>query len=97
MTTTRSIATFAIPAFVIGFVSGGLSLHVASAEGLFGIKDSVTQIGSSLVEMQKHVDELQKNMNTLKQAKDKLSSLSSSGSAGSAVGGAMDLLMNKGK
>lgn len=89
MTTARSVSAFAIPAFLLGFIMGGLSLHIASAEGLFGIKDSVTQIGSSLVEMQKNVDELQKNMNQLKQTKDKLSALSAGG------GGAMDSLKNK--
>ncbi len=94
MTTTRSISIIAIPAFLIGFMLGGLSLHIASAEGLFGIKDSVTQIGSSLVEMQKNVDELQKNMNKMKQVKDQLSSLSPTGGG---MGGAMDSLMNKGK
>lgn len=94
MTTTRCISIIAIPAFLIGFMLGGLSLHIASAEGLFGIKDSVTQIGSSLVEMQKNVDELQKNMNKMKQVKDQLSSLSPTGGG---MGGAMDSLMNKGK
>lgn len=94
MTTARSMSLIAIPAFLIGFGLGGLSLHVATAEGLFGIKDSVSQIGTSLVEMQKNVDALQKNMNTIKQTKDQLSSLSSTGGG---VGGAMDSLMNKGK
>ena len=93
MTHARSMSIFAIPAFFLGFVLGGVSLHVASAEGLFGIKDSVTQMGSSLVEMQKNVDDLQKNMNKVKQVKDQLSSLSSSGGG---VGGAMDSLMKKG-
>jgi len=54
-------------------------LHVASAQGLLGLKTSVSQIGSALVEMQKNVDDLQKNMNTIKQAKDQLSSLSPAG------------------
>ena len=94
MTTARSMSLIAIPAFLIGFGLGGLSLHVATAEGLFGIKDSVSQIGTSLVEMQKNVDALQKNMDTIKQAKDQLSSLSSTGGG---MGGAMDSLMNKGK
>ena len=67
---------------------------MASAQGILGLKDSVTQIGSSLVEMQKNVDELQKNMNTIKQAKDQLSSVASTGGG---MGGAMDSLMNKGK
>ncbi len=93
MTNTRSMSMFAVPAFLLGFVLGGVSLHVASAEGLFGIKDSVTQMGSSLVEMQKNVDDLQKNMNKIKQVKDQLSSLPSSGGG---VGGAMDSLMKKG-
>jgi hypothetical protein len=97
MTTKRSLSIIAIPAFLIGFGLGGLSLHIASAEGLFGIKDSVTQIGSSLVEMQKNVDELQKNMNKMKQVKDQLSSLSPAGGGAGGVGGAMDSLMNKGK
>lgn len=78
MPITRVVCLFAMPAFLIGFGLGGVSLHIAAAEGLFGIKDSVTQIGSSLVEMQKNIDALQKNMNMLKETKDKLSSLSSS-------------------
>lgn len=93
MTNARSMAMFAVPAFLLGFVLGGVSLHVASAEGLFGIKDSVTQMGGSLIEMQKNVDDLQKNMNKIKQVKDQLSSLPSSGGG---VGGAMDSLMKKG-
>lgn len=67
---------------------------MASAQGLFGIKDSVTQIGTSLIEMQKNVDALQKNMTSIKQAKDQLSTLASPGSG---VGGVMDSLMNKSK
>jgi methyl-accepting chemotaxis protein len=94
MTAMRSIAIIAIPAFLLGFGLGGVSLHVASAQGMFGLKDSVTQIGSSLIQMQKNVDELQKNMNTIKQAKDQLSTLASPGSG---VGGVMDSLMNKSK
>lgn len=60
MITARSMSMIAILAFLIGFGLGGLSLHVASAQGILGLKDSVTQIGSSLVEMQKNVDELRK-------------------------------------
>jgi hypothetical protein len=94
MTTTRSLSMISIHAFLIGFGLGGLSLHVASVQGLFGLKDSVTQIGSSLIQMQKNVDELQKNMNTIKQAKDQLSSLASPSGG---EGGVMDSLMNKSK
>jgi hypothetical protein len=76
MIVARSAYIFTIAAFLLGFGLGGVSLHVASAQGLFGIKTSVTQIGSALIEMQKNVDALQKNMGTIKQAKDQLSSLS---------------------
>ena len=48
-------------------------------KGCLGLKTSVSQIGSALVEMQKNVDALQKNMGTIKQAKDDLSSLSPAG------------------
>ena len=37
---------------------------------LFRVKASVSQIGTALIEMQKNVDALQKNMGTIKQAKD---------------------------
>jgi len=79
MTAARSTYIFSITAFLIGFGLGGVLLHVASAQGLFGLKTSVTQIGSALVEMQKNVDALQKNMGTIKQAKDQLASLSPAG------------------
>lgn len=79
MTATRSTYIFSIAAFLLGFSLGGLSLHVASAQGLFGLKTSITQIGSALVEMEKNVDALQKNMGTLKHAKDQLSALSTGG------------------
>jgi len=79
MTATRSTYMFSIAAFLLGFGLGGFSLHVASAQGLLGLKTSVSQIGSALVEMQKNVDALQKNMGTIKQAKDELSNLSPAG------------------
>ena len=79
MTATRSMYIFSIAAFLLGFGLGGVSLHVASAQGLFGLKTSISQIGSALVEMQKNVDALQKNMGTIKEAKDQLYSLSPAG------------------
>jgi hypothetical protein len=79
MTATRSTYIFSIVAFLLGFGLGGLSLHVASAQGLFGLKTSISQIGSALVEMQKNVNDLQKNMDTIKHVKDQLSSLSPTG------------------
>ncbi len=66
-------------AFLLGFGLGGLSLHYASAQGMFGLSTSVSQLGSALVDMQKNVDDLQKNMGTVKQVKDQLTSLSSQG------------------
>lgn len=65
-----------ILAFVMGFGMGGVSLHYAHAQGLLGLTGSVKQIGSALVEMQKNVDDLQKNMGTIKQAKEQLMKLS---------------------
>lgn len=63
-------------AFLLGFGLGGVSLHYAEAQGLFGITGSVKQIGSALVEMQKDVDDLQKHMATIKDAKEQLASMS---------------------
>jgi len=67
-----------IPAFVLGFALGGVSIHYAAGQGAFGMA-SVKQIGSALVEMQKNVDDLQKNMGTLKAAKDQLAALPTEG------------------
>ncbi|MEO8045775.1 MAG: hypothetical protein ABI684_00675 [Nitrospirota bacterium] len=68
-----------VTAFLMGFGLGGLSLHYASAQGMFGLSTSVNQLGSALVDMQKNVDDLQKNMGTVKQIKDQLTSLSPQG------------------
>lgn len=79
MRATRSAYLFSLVAFPLGFGLRGLSLHVASAQGLLGLKTAVSQIGNALVEMQKNVDNLQQNMNTIKQAKNQLSALSPAG------------------
>lgn len=79
MTTTQSRSIVLVATFLLGFGLGGFSLHLASAQGLFGLKDSISQIGTALVEMQKNVDDLQKNMGTIRKAKDQLSSLSPTG------------------
>jgi hypothetical protein len=65
--------------FVLGFVSGSVSQRPAQAQvpgvgkealekatGAGGTLGSVAELGSSIVEMQKHVDGLQKNLETLK-------------------------------
>ena len=75
----KSTAIMTITAFLLGFGVGGLSLHYASAQGIFGLSTSVSQLGSALVDMQKNVDDLQKNMGTVKHVKDQLTSLSPQG------------------
>ena len=54
--------------FVLGFVSGSVSQRPAQAQvpGVGGALGSVKELGSSIVEMQQHVDGLQKNLATLK-------------------------------
>jgi len=75
MINMRRSTVLTIAVFFLGFASGGVSLHYAQAQGLLGLSGSVKQIGQALVEMQKNVDDLQKNMGTLKQAKEQLTSL----------------------
>ena len=75
MITMRRSTVLTTAVFFLGFASGGVSLHYAQAQGLLGLSTSVKQIGQALVEMQKNVDDLQKNMGTLKQAKEQLTSL----------------------
>ena len=83
----KSTAIMTITAFLLGFGLGGLSLHYASAQGILGLSTSVSQLGSALVDMQKNVDDLQKNMGTVKQVKDQLTSLSPQG--GGITGGGL--------
>jgi hypothetical protein len=65
--------------FVVGFLFGSVSQHSADAQlqgigkGALekskesgGALGSVTELGSSIVEMQEHVNGLQKNLDTLK-------------------------------
>jgi len=56
--------------FGLGFVSGSVRQQTAQAQvqvpGVGGALGSVTELGSSIVEMQQHVDGLQKNLATLK-------------------------------
>lgn len=65
--------------FVLGYVSGSVSQRSAQAQvpgvgkgvlekatGAGGAVGSVAELGSSIVEMQQHVDGLQKNLATLK-------------------------------
>lgn len=77
MNVTRQTTIAIVAAFLLGVGFGGASLHYAHAQGLLGLTTSIQQISGALVEMQKNFDALQKNMGTIKQAKDQLSSLSS--------------------
>ena len=54
--------------FLLGFVSGSMSQRPAQAQmpQLGGALGSAQELGSSIVEMQQHVDGLQKNLATLK-------------------------------
>jgi hypothetical protein len=55
--------------FVMGFLLGSVSQRSADAQlpGIGqGALGSVTELGSSIVEMQQHVTGLQKNLDTLK-------------------------------
>ena len=79
MITMPRSTVLTIAVFFLGFASGGVSLHYAQAQGLLGLSTSVKQIGQALGEMQKNVDDLQKNMGTLKQAKEQLTSLAPGG------------------
>ena len=79
MINTRRSTVLTIAVFFLGFASGGVSLHYAQAQGLLGLSTSVKQIGQALVEMQKNVDDMQKNMGTIKQAKEQLTSLAPGG------------------
>ena len=54
--------------FILGFVSGSVSQRSAQAQvpGMGGALGSVAELGSSIGEIQQHVDGLQKNLATLK-------------------------------
>src|SRR4029453_9483043 len=54
--------------FLLGFVSGAVSQRPAQAQmpNVGGALGSAQELGSSIVEMQQHVDGLQKNLATLK-------------------------------
>jgi hypothetical protein len=71
--------------FVAGFLCGSVSRHRADAQlgelgkaamekagESGGALGSVTQLGSAIVEMQQHVDGLQKNIEVLKKVKSSL-------------------------
>ena len=79
MVIMRRTMMLVIAAFLLGFGFGGVSLHYAQAQGLFGLPASIQQIGGALADMQKNIDDLQKNMGTIKQVKEQLTTLSTEG------------------
>lgn len=71
--------------FVLGFLAGTVNQRYADAQKIPGMGDvldkagksggalgSVTQLGSSIVEMQDHVNGLQKNLETLRKVQSAL-------------------------
>ena len=60
--------------FLLGFVIGSVSQQSAQAQvpNLGGALGSAQELGSSIVEMQQHVDGLQKNLATLKKVQSAL-------------------------
>ena len=60
--------------FAFGFVSGAVSQRPAQAQipKMGGALGSVQELGSSIVDMQQHVDGLQKNLATLKKVQSAL-------------------------
>jgi hypothetical protein len=80
---TRTVMTgMILGAFTLGYVCGSVNQPRADAQGLGGILEqagkaggplgAVTQLGSSIVEMQDHVSGLQKNIDTLKKVQSSL-------------------------
>jgi hypothetical protein len=69
-------------AFTLGYVSGSATQQRADAQGLGGVLEqtgkaggalgTASQLGSSVVEMQGHVNGLQKNLDTLRQLQSAL-------------------------
>jgi len=68
--------------FTLGYFCGSVSQHGADAQNLGGILEqagkaggplgAVSQLGSSLIEMQEHVSGLQKNIDALKKVQSAL-------------------------
>jgi len=68
--------------FVAGYVCGSVTQQRADAQGIGGVLEqagkaggplgAATQLGSSIVEMEKHVTGLQKNLDTLKKVQSAL-------------------------
>jgi hypothetical protein len=79
----RTVTTvMIIGAFSVGYFYGSVTQQRADAQGIGGLLEqagkaggpvgSVSQLGSSIVEMQDHVTGLQKNIDTLKKVQSAL-------------------------
>jgi hypothetical protein len=80
---TRALAIcMLLAAFAVGYLCGSVSPQRADAQGLGGLLDqagkaggplaTASQLGSAVVEMQDHVNGLQKNIDTLKKVQSTL-------------------------
>jgi hypothetical protein len=80
---TRAFAIcMLLAAFAVGYFCGSVSQQPADAQGLGGLLDqagkaggplaTAAQLGSAVVEMQDHVNGLQKNIDTLKKVQSTL-------------------------
>jgi hypothetical protein len=74
---SRVVLTLVIfAAFSLGYVCGTIGQRRADAQGLGnvlgGSLGSITELGSSIVEMEKHVSGLQKNLDVLKKVQSAL-------------------------
>ena len=68
--------------FTVGYVAGSVGQRGADAQGIGGVLDqatraggalgAVSELGSSIVEMEKHVSGLQKNLDTLRKVQSML-------------------------
>ncbi|MGC2423635.1 MAG: hypothetical protein WA666_04700 [Nitrospirota bacterium] len=75
--------------FAAGYVTGSVQTKKAMAIELGGVGqtvESVKNLGTAVVQMQKNVDELQKNLNSVKKIKEDLS-----GAVGGGTGQSQDL------
>src|SRR5262249_41703586 len=77
-----AMVVIVLGAFTIGYVCGAVNHPRADAQGLGGVLEQagkaggsmgqVSQLGSSILEMQDHVSGLQKNLDTLKKVQSAL-------------------------
>ncbi len=76
------IAVGIVVVFLLGYLCGSMTQQYAAAQGIGGMLEkagkmggpvgSAAQLGSSIVEMQDHVNGLQKNIDTLKKVQSAL-------------------------